>query len=57
MPLPCFPSMNPLSHPPSPSMRVLPIHPPTPASSPQLSPMLGHQALTGPRASPLIDVR
>ena len=37
------------------SMRVLPS--PTPASLPEHSSTLGHQAFTGPRASPHIDAR
>jgi hypothetical protein len=32
-------------------------HPPTPASPPWHSPTLGHQAFTGPRASPPIDAQ
>jgi len=59
IPLPCFPSRHPLSHPPAPaSMRVLP-HPPTlpPPPLPWQPPTLGHQAFPGPRASLPIDVR
>ena len=41
--------------PPSASVSMFP-HPPTPESSPWHSPTLGHQAFTGPRASPPIDV-
>jgi hypothetical protein len=37
------------------SIRVLPYHPHTPASLPLHSSTLGHQAFTGPRASPPID--
>jgi hypothetical protein len=56
----CYPifwflSTNSQSHPPPPSasMRVLP--PTTPAYPLWHSPTLGHQAFTGPRASPPID--
>jgi hypothetical protein len=58
----CFPlSRSPLrnlpSHPLSPaSMRLLP-HPPTPVFPPWHSPILGHQASSGPRASPPTDVQ
>jgi hypothetical protein len=40
--------------PPPASMRVF-FHPPTSASLPSNSPTLGHQAFTGPRASPPTD--
>ena len=58
---PGFPSKTPLYHPPPPaSMKVFP-HPPIHASTlispPWNSPTLGHQAFTGPRASPPIDTR
>ena len=46
---------NPTPLPPT-FMRVLPNHPSTP-STPQHSPMLGHQDFIGPRASPLIDAK
>jgi hypothetical protein len=49
IPFPSFLSENPLSPPP-----LLP-NPPTPASWPWQSPILGHRTFTGPRASPPID--
>jgi hypothetical protein len=42
--------------PPPDSMRVIPTHPPTPASPHWHSPTLGHWAFPGPRASFLMDV-
>jgi hypothetical protein len=57
IPFPGFPSRN-LPHPAF--MRFLPhppTHPPTSASLPWYSPILGHGAFTGPRASPPLDVR
>ena len=44
------------SHHPPASRKVFP-HPPTSASPPWHSPTLGHQAFTGPRASPPIDTQ
>ena len=38
-------------------MRVLPTHPPTPASLPWHSPTLGHRTPSGPRNSPPADVQ
>jgi hypothetical protein len=59
----CYPlSWFPLRKPPIPSPLPLllwgcsPTHAPTPTSLTWHSPTLGHQAFTGPRASPLIDV-
>jgi hypothetical protein len=43
-------------NPPIPSSLPLLADPPTPTSLSWHSPTLGHQAFTGPRASPLIDV-
>jgi hypothetical protein len=40
---------------PHPTSPPLPTNPPTPASLSWHSPTLGHQALSGPRASPPID--
>jgi hypothetical protein len=52
------PRRNFLSHtPPSASMKVYPIHPPTPASLPSIPLHWGiYLAFTGPRSSPPIDV-
>jgi hypothetical protein len=47
---PVFPSENHLSYP-----LLLLINPPTPASWPWYSPILGHRTFTGPMASPPID--
>lgn len=41
--------------PPPASIRVLPRSPPNPASAPEHSPILDHQASTGPRGSPPSD--
>jgi hypothetical protein len=46
-----FPFKNPLS----PSPIILLTNPPTPASWPWHSPILGHKTFTGQRASPPID--
>jgi hypothetical protein len=53
IPFPSFPSEKPLSPP------VLPLlcSPPTPASWPRHSPILGHRTFIGPRASLHIDDR
>jgi hypothetical protein len=50
------PQKCPISSPPSLLLwGCYPTHSPTPASLPSHSPTLGHQAFTGPRASPPID--
>ena len=56
IPLPSFPFTNPLSSLPTASRRVL-SHPLSIPTSPSYhSPKLVHQAFTGPRVSPPIDV-
>jgi hypothetical protein len=58
IPFPGFPSANTISHPPTPYFYegVPSTHPPTLASPSWHSPILGHWAFTGPRASHPFDV-
>ena len=55
IPFPSRPTPHSIPPPPAASVRIFP-HPPTPASLPWHSAILGHWAFTGPRASPPIDV-
>jgi hypothetical protein len=59
IPLPVYPSTNPISPPSSPLLLwgCSPTHLPTPITLPLHSTTLGHLAFTGPRASLPIDTR